>query len=114
MRGSLRTAGPGTTWARPRWSLTDDEPLSGLQRVVLVGDSASGISSVLDWARWSFVNVDLDVHLSRPVDGEWILIDARTTVGTAGSALARSTVSDVRGEVGTTLQTLVVTPRRQD
>jgi hypothetical protein len=113
LRGSLRTAGPGTTWARPRFTLVDDQPLSGLQRVVLVGDSASGISSVLDWAQWSFVNVDLDVHLSRPVDGEWILVDAHTTLGTAGSALARSTVSDVRGEVGTTLQTLVLAPRQQ-
>lgn len=114
VRGSLRTAGPGATWARPRWALVGEEPLSGLQRVALVGDSASGISSALDWARWSFVNVDLDVHLSRPVDGEWIFVDAHTTVGTSGSALARSTVSDVRGEVGTTLQTLVLAPRRQD
>jgi hypothetical protein len=85
--------------------------LSGLQRVALVADSASGISAMLDWDEWSFLNIDLDVHLSRPVDGEWVLIDAVTTVGTAGSALTRSTVSDVRGEVGVTAQTLVVAPR---
>lgn len=111
LRGSLRTPGPGTTWARPRYTLVGDEPLSGLQRVVLIADSASGISAVLDWDEWSFLNVDLDVHLSRPVHGEWILVDAETTVGTAGSALARSTVSDVRGEIGATLQTLIVLPR---
>jgi hypothetical protein len=111
LRGSFRTPGPGTTWARPRYALVHDEPLSGLQRVALIADSASGISAVLDWDQWSFLNVDLDVHLSRPVDGEWILVDAETSIGTHGSGLARSTVSDVRGAVGATLQTLVVMPR---
>jgi hypothetical protein len=106
--GSLMTAGPGLTWARPRYTLVAGEQLSGLQRVALIGDSASGVSSELNWNEWSFVNVDLDVHLSRPVDGEWILLDAITTLGASGAALARSTVSDLRGEVGCTAQTLVL------
>jgi hypothetical protein len=109
--GSMRSLGPGLVWARPRYRLVAGEPLTGLQRVALIGDSASGISSVLDWDEWSFLNIDLDVHLSRPVDGEWVLIDAVTTLGTTGAALTRSTVSDVRGEVGATAQTLVVTRR---
>jgi len=109
--GSMRTPGPGLTWARPRSSLVVGEAMSGLQRVVLVGDSASGISAALDWDVWSFVNVDLDVHLSRPVEGEWVLIDAVTELGTSGSALARSTISDVYGPVGVTAQTLVLAPR---
>jgi hypothetical protein len=109
--GSMRTPGPAVTWARPTQPLVAGEPLSGLQRVALVGDSASGISAELDWDEWSFVNVDLDVHLSRPVEDEWVLIDAVTTLGANGSALARSTVSDLRGEVGSTAQTLVLSPR---
>jgi acyl-coenzyme A thioesterase PaaI-like protein len=109
--GSLVTPGPGAAWARPLRTLVPDEPLSGLQRVALVGDSASGISAELDWSRWSFLNVDLDVHLARPVDGDWVLIDAVTQLGGQGAALARSTVSDLRGVVGTTAQTLVLSPR---
>lgn len=109
--GSLRTPGPGIVWARPRLSLVPDERLSGLQRVVLIGDSASGVSSELDFAGWSFVNIDLDVHLSRPVEGDWVLLDARTMLGGRGAALARSTVSDTRGEVGCTAQTLILAPR---
>jgi hypothetical protein len=111
IRGSMRTIGPGLVWARPRYRLVGGEDLTGLQRVVLIGDSASGISAELDWDAWSFLNVDLDVHLSRPVSGVWILVDAVTTVGTAGAALARSTVSDVRGIVGATAQTLVLAQR---
>ncbi|MGH8860959.1 MAG: thioesterase family protein [Jatrophihabitantaceae bacterium] len=108
---SMRTPGPGLVWARPKVALVPGEQLSGLQRVALIGDSASGISSELDWDVWSFVNIDLDVHLARPVEGEWVLIDAATTVGTAGAALARSTVSDVYGPVGATSQTLVIAAR---
>jgi acyl-coenzyme A thioesterase PaaI-like protein len=109
--GSMRALGPGLTWARPRSSLVSGEAMSGLQRVVLVGDSASGISAALDWDVWSFVNVDLDVHLSRPVNGEWVLVDAITELGASGSAMARSTISDVHGPVGVTAQTLVLAPR---
>ena len=112
MSGSIATPGPGTVWARPRLALVEGEQLAGLQRVAVIADSASGISAELDWARWSFLNVDLDVHLARPFAGEWVHLAARTTLGEAGAGLARSTLSDQLGEVGTTSQTLVVTPRR--
>lgn len=109
--GALGTPGPGLVWARPLLPIVAGETMSGLQRVALIGDSTSGISSVLSWDEWTFLNVDLDVHLSRPVQGEWVLLDARTTLGTHGAALARSTVSDRFGEVGATAQTLVLAPR---
>jgi hypothetical protein len=109
--GSLVEAGPARMWARPRLRVLAGVPLTGLQHAVLVGDSASGVSSELDWAQWSFLNVDLDVHLARPVQGEWICIDAATQLGAHGSGLARSTLFDVYGPVGATAQTLVVAPR---
>jgi hypothetical protein len=76
--------------------------------VALVADSASGISAELDWAKWSFPNVDLDVHLLRPLHGPWLHMRARTLLGPAGSALARSTLTDTHGALGAGLQTLVV------
>jgi hypothetical protein len=111
VRGSLREPGPGTTWARSRLDLLPGRPLSGLQRAVLIGDSASGISTELRWDRWTFMNVDLDVHLARPVVGDWLLMDAATQLGPAGSALASSTLFDARGTVGSTAQTLLLAPR---
>jgi hypothetical protein len=111
LTGHMASPGPGGNWACPIYTLVPGEPLTGLQRVVVVGDSASGISSELDWATWTFLNIDLDVHLSRPVDGAWVHIDAVTSVGTTGAALTRSTVSDVRGTVGCTAQTLLLSPR---
>lgn len=110
--GGLAEPGPARVWTRPTVPLLAGESMSALQRAVLVGDSASGISAELDWAAWSFANVDLDVHLTRPVVGDWLLIDAETHLGPGGYALARSTLSDEHGLVGSTAQTLLVTPRR--
>lgn len=109
--GSATRPGPAAVWARPRLPLIEGEQLSGLQRVALVGDSASGVSAELDWSAWTFLNVDLDIHLARPFHGEWVHLDAATQLGDRGVGLARSTVSDVRGPVGCTAQTLIVAPR---
>jgi hypothetical protein len=111
--GDISTPGPGAVWARPLLDLVDGVEFSGLRLAAVVGDSASGISSELDWASWSFLNVDLDVHLVGPLRGDWVHMDAATTLGPTGSALARSTLSDRYGMVGATAQTLVVTPRRR-
>ena len=110
--GGLLEPGPGAAWARAATDLLDGYAWSGLARAVLVADSGNGLSAELDWTRWSFVNVDLDVHLARPLLGEWVLLDAATQVSPHGSALARSTLSDRHGVVGAGLQTLVVAPAR--
>ena len=110
-QGSVSEIGPGRLWGRQRLSIVADEPPGGLQQVALIADTASGVSSELDWQAWSFVNVDLDVHIARPIVGPWVLLDARTQLGGNGSALTTSTVSDVAGQLGCTAQTLVLAPR---
>jgi Thioesterase-like superfamily len=113
VRGLPGQPGDAAAWIRPTRPLVDGHELFGLSRVVMVADSASGISARLDWTTWSFVNVDLDVHLARPFRGEWILMDAQTQLGEEGSALVRSTLSDRHGIVGAGLQTLVLAPIRK-
>ncbi|HKC29222.1 MAG TPA: thioesterase family protein [Jatrophihabitans sp.] len=110
LSGRMSRPGPAAAWVRAHLPLVVGQETPGLAHVALIADSASGISSELDWAAWSFQNVDLDIHLVRPVEGEWILLDAVTQLGPRGSALARSTLSDTRGVVGAGLQTLVVAP----
>ncbi|HEY2044877.1 MAG TPA: thioesterase family protein [Jatrophihabitans sp.] len=108
--GTATEPGPAAAWVAPRVPLILGERLSSLQRAALIADSASGISAELDWAHWSFPNVDLDLHLLRPMTGEWLLMDARTLLGD-GAAMTRSVLSDSIGEVGAGLQTVLVRPR---
>lgn len=114
LRGRLGTAGPAAAWVRPRIALLAGYDMSPLARAVLIADSASGISAELPWRDWTFLNVDLDVHLSRRLRGDWLLLDAATQVGPGGAAFARSTLFDLHGICGGGLQTLVVAPARRD
>jgi hypothetical protein len=109
--GKARQPGPAAVWARARVPLVPGERPSTLQRLALVADSASGVSSVLDWDDWSFANVDLDIHLMRRSEDDWVLMEATSQVG-AGLGLARSWLSDRAGVVGAGLQTLLIRSRR--
>lgn len=103
--------GPCTVWFRMRHPLLEGETPSGYQRVAVAADSGNGISAVLDFGRYVFVNSDLTINLLRRPVGEWICVDARTFVGPDGGGLAESALYDDRGLVGRATQSLAVRAR---
>jgi len=103
--------GPSAIWFRLRHALLDQEVPSEYQRVAVAADSGNGISAILDFERYSFVNSDLSVHLLRRPQGEWICLDARTQLGPNGTGLAESALYDVHGLIGRALQSLSVSRR---
>jgi hypothetical protein len=109
--GPITRPGPARVWMRPRLPLVAGEETGPASRALLVADSANGVSGVFDPGEWLFVNVDLTVVLYRPPRGEWVLLDAVTTVGTGGSGLAASRLADRDGAIGQGMQTLVVSRR---
>lgn len=106
--GDWTEPGPATVWARPRVPLLEGEAMTGLQRLMCVVDSCSGISAALPWAGWLFINTDLTVHLTRHPRGEWILLDAVTRIRQGGAGLASAAVGDADGVLGRSAQTLLV------
>lgn len=111
VRGGLGQPGPAVAWTRMRYPLVPDEEPSPLQRVLAVADSGSGLSGVLDARRWLFINPELTVHLHREAVGEWICLDARTTISAGGSGVATSTLSDAHGPVAFGAQSLLIKAR---
>lgn len=109
--GSWTELGPATAWTRLRVPVLDGEEPTGLQRVLAVADSGNGISGVLPLRSWLFVNPELSVHVRREPRGEWICLDAETTIVPGGTALARSTLSDADGAVAHGAQSLYVSRR---
>lgn len=109
--GGWNQAGPATVWTRLRVPLLPDEPPTGLQRVLAVADSGNGVSAVLPFDRWLFINPELTVHLRREPRGEWICLDAETSISAGGAGLARSVLSDDDGVVAQGAQALLVAPR---
>ena len=109
--GGWNDLGPATVWTRLRVPLLPGEHPTGLQRVLAVADSGNGVSAVLPLSEWLFINPELTVHIRREPRGEWICLDAETTISEGGVGLARSTLSDDDGVVATGAQSLLVTPR---
>jgi hypothetical protein len=110
-RGHFTERGPAAAWTRLRVPLVPDEAPSPLQRVLAVADSGNGISSELNLTKWHFINPELTVHLHREAVGEWICLDAMTTISNNGVGLATSVLSDLDGPVGVGAQTLLVARR---
>jgi Thioesterase-like superfamily len=111
VRGGFRAPGPATVWTRMRYPLVPDEAPSPLERVLAVADSGNGASWELDLRRWHFINPELTVHLHREAVGDWVCLDAQTTISAGGAGLSTSTLSDLTGPVGVGAQSLLVAPR---
>jgi hypothetical protein len=111
IRGRMGEDGPATLWVRQRVRTVAGEEPTGLQRLMAVADSGNGASSRLDIRQWLFINSELTVHLWREPTGEWIGLDADTTLGPTGIGLATSTLHDEQGAVGRGAQALLVRPR---
>jgi hypothetical protein len=109
--GDIDGPGPAVVWTHLNANLVGDEPTSPLERLLTMADAASGASAVLDWTEWSFVNVDLGIHLERPPHGEWMAMDARTRIGDSGAALCESTLYDETGRVGRSTASLLIARR---
>lgn len=109
--GSWDEPGPVAVWIRITVPLVADEAMTAVQRTVAAADFGNGVSAVLPWDRYSFVNPDLTVHLAREAAGEWIGLRAASHIGDAGAGLAQSALHDVDGPIGTSLQSLFIAAR---
>jgi hypothetical protein len=108
--GGFGQLGPSQAWGRPRIPLLVGEELTPMTRTLLLADSGGGIGMALDPRQYLFLNVDLTVVLQRDPVGEWLLLDALTTMGGDGTGMTETLLSDRDGAIGTGLQTQLVTP----
>ena len=111
IRGSFVEPGPATAWMRMRVPLVAGEEPTPLQRVMAAADTGNGVSAMLDWNRYLFINVDLSVHLGRMPEGEWICLNAVTHPEPHGVGLTETVLLDERGPIGRAAQTLLIDRR---
>jgi Thioesterase-like superfamily len=109
--GSFLEPGPAASWIKMRAALVDAEAPTPLVRALIAADVGNGISGVLDFATYVFINTDLTVHLQRMPSGEWVCVQARTAVQPGGAGLAESVLYDRTGPFGRGAQTLYVASR---
>jgi acyl-coenzyme A thioesterase PaaI-like protein len=109
--GGATGSGHAIAWIRLRGELLPGVGPSPLVRACAAADFANGLSAILPFEEWLFVNTELTVHLHRSPAGAWIGVDARTVSGASGIGLASGVLHDRRGPFGTCAQSLFVQPR---
>jgi acyl-coenzyme A thioesterase PaaI-like protein len=104
-------AGHAKVWMRMRHPLLAGEELTPLARVAGTADFGNGVSAVLPFQDYLFINADLTITLDRRAAGEWIALDAHTLLHPGGIGWAESVLHDEQGPLGLATQALVVQRR---
>jgi hypothetical protein len=110
-RGDFGVPGPGAIWYRVIRPMVEGAAVSQAMRAVVAADFCNGTSAALDFRQWTFLNADLTVSMAREPVGEWILLDAESTIGPDGAGLAMARLADERGYFGRAVQSLVIERR---
>jgi hypothetical protein len=111
VKGAYDSMGPAIVWTRPRIPLIEGHEIDALEALILMIDSANGISAELDILNWTFVPVDMTVGLYRQPVGPWIGMEARSSIGNEGIGQTTATTFDSIGSIGHSIHTLYVNPR---
>jgi hypothetical protein len=108
--GGFYELGAATAWFRLRVPLVAGEEPSALQRLAAAADFPNGISAVVPWNEYLFINPDLTIYVDREPAGEWIAVDAQTVIAEGGVGISEGALYDQRGRVGRAMQSLLVAP----
>lgn len=108
----LRVDAKGVTWGRLRRPLVPFD--CSFAPVFAIADNAPPFS-LRDPRQalrgYTFPNIDIAVHVSRPVAGGWIGVEARSDWRPDGMGLTDSVLYDERGRLGHACQTIVLVPQ---
>jgi hypothetical protein len=110
VHGAYRATGYAQAWIRPRIPLVAGREMRPLDRVLVVADSANGLSARLDMREWLFIPPAVTITLHRYPEGEWVLLAARSDLADDGIGSTSGILSDTAGPLGTVTQPLLVAP----
>lgn len=103
-----RNGATPAVWVRPRLPLVDGEVTSDLASAFIVIDVANGVGTSLDPRKWSWMNTDTTVHLTRAPRGDWIALDSDLAVGCDGYGATFADLYDQDGFIGRSAQTVLL------
>ncbi len=108
VEGSWDDPGPVVVWVQLIADVFDGVAPSPLQRVCAAADFGNGISAVLSWDDYLYINPDLTIHLVRPAVGDWVAMSTKSHFSTLGTGMAESELFDVEGRLGRSVQSLFI------
>lgn len=109
--GRMRDKNAPPVWFKLNRPLVNGEQASPVERACITADFCNGMSGILDWNEWTFINADLSIQFARDPIGEWMMLEAQGMVGTDGRGIAYGVLSDLDGAFGRASQSLVIARR---
>ena len=103
--------GPADAWTRVRVPLVAGVPMDPLSRVLIVADSANGISVELPIAEYFSIPPGVTMTLDRYPGGEWVYLNARTRLTAHGVGHTEGWLADEAGRLGLVAQPLLIEKR---
>lgn len=107
----FRELGPSAVWSRLRLPLFAGQPIHPLDRTLTLADFPNGFGNSVPFDRYAYINPDLTVSLHRLPEDEWVLLDAAMHPRASGHGTASGPLLDRQGVLGTTTQSLLISPR---
>lgn len=111
IRPDIREPGSVRFWLSSDVMLLDGEPVSNTARLLGLIDVTNGVAARANPEEVLFPNLDLTAHLFRTPAGEWVGVDAHSSVGPHGAGLTHGILHDAAGPFGSFAQILTVRPR---
>ncbi|WP_349826788.1 thioesterase family protein [Brevibacterium litoralis] len=105
--GGPGTLAPALVWGRCLVPLVQGRETSGWEKLLVLADSAGGISLPVDTRKYRYVNCDMHVALDRDPEGDWILLDAQAIATPGHGGIVHDELSDRRGVLGVGVSTMV-------
>ena len=102
-------AGKGIVWLRNQLDMVENQSTSSFVRLLGMVDTANGVVPRLDPnAGWGFPNLDLQMHLHRLPQGEWLGLEVTQQYGEDGIGLTSAVLHDTQGPFGRSEQILTL------
>ncbi|MDD2944431.1 thioesterase family protein [Acinetobacter haemolyticus] len=110
-RSHERRAGKGVVWLRTQHDMVEAEPTSDFVRLMGMVDTANGVVPRQEVPfSWGFPNLDLQIHLHRLPQGQWLGLETVQQYGEDGIGLTSSVLHDLSGPFGRSEQILTLRP----
>lgn len=107
----FRELGPAAVWSRLQVPLFAGQAIHPLDRALTLADFPNGFGNSVPFERFAYINPDLTVSLHRLPETEWVLLDAVMHPRDRGHGRAEGTLRDERGLLGSSVQSLLISPR---
>ena len=102
--------GAGKVWLRTDHPLTDRADSGDFARLMGLVDTANGIAARVPLGKdsYAFPNLDLQIHMYRKPEGEWLGLDNAVSFGRDGIGLTSTVLHDRQGPFGRAEQILTL------